>query len=57
MNDLIIILMYIYDIVRAFLLLGVSCLALFGWTVGGVVALEYDISPVSLRLGLHTLNS
>jgi hypothetical protein len=27
--------------------IGLSCLALFGWTVGGVVALEYDVSPVS----------
>jgi len=42
----------INTIISAFLLLGVSCLAFFGWTIGGVVALEYDISPVSLRLGL-----
>ncbi|KAL1530958.1 hypothetical protein AB1Y20_001849 [Prymnesium parvum] len=36
---------------------GLAALSLFGWTVGGVVALEYDISPVGPYLEYVTMGS
>lgn len=36
---------------------GVNCISLFGWTLGGVVALEYDESPVGPYCEYVTMGS